>query len=62
MRKFILTLLLVALMTKTASAGLFDNVEVSRLIDENYALVQKDGWAELRIPQSLHRLDTPDSI
>ncbi|MBR1437951.1 MAG: hypothetical protein IJ587_05380 [Synergistaceae bacterium] len=30
------------------------------LIDENYALVQKDGWAELRIPQFLHRIGKTD--
>ena len=37
-----------------APSGWLTNPEISAMIDENYALVQQDGWAELRIPQSLH--------
>jgi len=36
------------------AAGFFDNEELNRLIDENYELVQANGYAELRIPRSLH--------
>ena len=43
-----------------AAASLFDNAEVNRLIDENYERVQKDGWAELRIPQSIHHISRAD--
>ena len=37
-----------------AAAGFFDNEEINRLIDENHELVQANGYAELRIPRSLH--------
>jgi poly(A) polymerase len=30
--------------------------EINRMIDENYKLVQENGWAELRIPESVHGL------
>lgn len=65
MKKFIFIIaLLSAFMAGTAlsqssaknSAGLFDNADLNRLIDENYERVQKDGWAELRIPQSVHKI------
>ena len=42
---------------KQSSLPLF-TPEVNRLIDENYALVQKNGWAKLVIPQSLHGIGT----
>ena len=32
----------------------FFTPEVNRMIDENYKLVQEKGWAELRIPESVH--------
>ena len=32
----------------------FFTAEINRLIDENYKLVQENGWAELRIPESVH--------
>lgn len=35
-------------------AGLFANAEVNAMIDENYEAVVRDGWAELRIPLSMH--------
>ena len=35
-------------------ASLFDSPEVNRLLDQNYAQVKEQGWAELRIPKSLH--------
>lgn len=34
--------------------GFFANSEINRLVDENYKLVVENGWAELRIPQSVH--------
>ena len=36
------------------AGSLFDNPEVKRMIDENYQEVLKNGYAELRIPLSLH--------
>ena len=40
---------------ETASAtDFFSDAELNRLIDENYAQVQDAGYAELRIPLSLH--------
>ena len=35
-------------------AGLFASAEVNAMIDENYEAVVRDGWAELRIPMSMH--------
>lgn len=35
--------------------------EINALIDENYEKVLADGWAELRIPRSLHGI-TEDEI
>ena len=35
--------------------------EINALIDENYELVKEQGWAELRIPQSVHGI-TEDYI
>ena len=58
--KFILVLLVITFAARTAAAGLFDNAEANRLIDDNYARVQEDGWAELRIPQSLHPVSSAD--
>jgi len=57
-KKFAFTLLALTLAASTAAAGFFDNAEVNRLIDENYARVQEDGWAELRIPQFLHHISS----
>ena len=34
----------------------FFTPEINRMIDENYKLVQENGWAELRIPESVHGL------
>ena len=34
----------------------FFTPEINRIIDENYKLVQENGWAELRIPESVHGL------
>ena len=34
----------------------FFTEEINRMIDENYKLVQENGWAELRIPESVHGL------
>lgn len=35
----------------------FDNSQVNELIDANYEQVLENGWAELRIPASLHGID-----
>lgn len=44
----------------------FDNDAINRMIDENYKLVQENGYAELRIPRSLHGITeealTPNSL
>ena len=44
----------------------FDNEEINRLIDENYKEVQEKGYAELRIPLSLHHISedyiSPDCL
>ena len=34
--------------------GIFAKLEINRMIDKNYAQVQKEGYSELRIPMSLH--------
>ena len=34
--------------------GFFDNEELNSLIDANYEEVEKNGWAELRIPEEIH--------
>ena len=34
--------------------SLFANAEVNAMIDENYEAVVRNGWAELRIPRSMH--------
>ncbi len=36
------------------SPSFFDNRQINELIDANYEQVQENGWAELRIPASLH--------
>ena len=61
-RRYISALLILALtvLTGTSGARPFDDPEFNRLVDENYALVQKDGWAELRIPQSIHGIISTD--
>lgn len=41
---------------KTPEIKLFDNPEINRLIDENYRLVKEKGYAELLIPERLHRM------
>ena len=41
---------------KTAEIKFFDNPQINKLIDENYKLVQKNGYAELRIPERLHKI------
>ena len=40
--------------------GIFSDEEINRLIDENYKEVQKNGYAELRIPQKLHHITYDD--
>ena len=40
--------------TESKAPAFFDNEEINRLIDENYEEVLKNGYAELRIPLSLH--------
>ena len=34
--------------------GIFASDELNRMVDENHAQVVQDGWAELRIPLTLH--------
>jgi poly(A) polymerase len=61
-----------ALLYMTAAPGQtgagfpFFTAEINKLVDENYLLVQQNGWAELRIPFSLHgigrELFTPNSL
>lgn len=40
--------------TETQKPAFFDNEEINRMIDENYEQVLENGYAELRIPLSLH--------
>jgi hypothetical protein len=57
MRKSLLLLLAVILLGTLALAepeAFFDNAQINAMIDENYALVQQNGWAELIIPEELH--------
>lgn len=46
--------------------GLFANKELNRLVDQNHKEVEKNGWAELRIPVSLHGITEdfvdPDAV
>ena len=44
-----------------AETPFFDRPGINKLIDDNYTEVQKNGWAELRIPQSVHGI-TEDSF
>lgn len=48
------------------SKGLFANKELNRLVDQNHKEVEKNGWAELRIPVSLHGITEdfvdPDAV
>ena len=37
-----------------AASSFFDSEEINRLIDENYTAVLENGYAELRIPLSVH--------
>jgi poly(A) polymerase len=37
-----------------AAGSFYDSEEINRMIDENYAAVLENGYAELRIPLSLH--------
>ena len=39
---------------KAANGSIFANASINRMIDENYKKVQENGYAELRIPFSLH--------
>ena len=55
----VMALLLSALPLASAEGAekkvdLFSNPEINAMIDENYEQVLEQGWAELRIPQSLH--------
>ncbi|MBQ7656054.1 MAG: hypothetical protein IJI53_14545 [Clostridia bacterium] len=54
-----MTLFLAALPLASAEGAgkkvdLFSNPQINAMIDENYEQVLEQGWAELRIPQSLH--------
>ena len=40
--------------TTSAQSFSFFTPEINELIDQNYEQIRKDGWAELRIPASLH--------
>ena len=57
----VLVLVLVVSCSTTARTGFFANNEINRLVDENYKQVVENGWAELRIPQSVHGI-TKDSF
>ena len=63
----VLSILVLVVACTTTSAGtgsyfgFFNNKELNRLIDENYELVVQNGWAELRIPASVHGI-TRDSF
>ena len=37
-------------------SSFFDNPEINRLLDENHAEVEKNGYAKLRIPRSVHKM------
>ena len=45
---------------ETAAADFFSNPEINAMIDENYEQVLENGWAELRIPRSLHGITEED--
>ena len=49
-----LTILLLGTLALAEPEAFFDNARINDMIDENYALVQQNGWAELVIPQALH--------
>ena len=52
--------------TENISTGIFANAELNRLIDQNHKEVEKNGWAELRIPVSMHGITEdfvdPDAV
>lgn len=50
----LLLLLMCLYSVAAAKANLFAVPEVNRIIDENYAEVQKNGYAKLILPRSLH--------
>ena len=50
----LLTILLLGTLALAEPEAFFDNARINDMIDENYALVQQNGWAELVIPQALH--------
>ena len=59
--KFILALSCLLLVVTAANIcaaadtrGFFANPDINKLIDENYKLVVRNGYSELRIPESLH--------
>ncbi|MBR0096536.1 MAG: CCA tRNA nucleotidyltransferase [Synergistaceae bacterium] len=59
--KFILALSCLLLVVTAANIcaaadtrGIFASPEINKLIDENYKLVVRNGYSELRIPESLH--------
>ena len=57
MRKSLLLLAAIILLGALAFAepeSFFDNAQINSMIDDNYALVQQNGWAELVIPEELH--------
>ncbi len=58
MRKLSLLFLIfiLAFCSTVNAAEIFLNPEINKLIDENYELVRKNGYAELRIPEKLHKI------
>ena len=60
MRKSLLLLAAIILLGALAFAepeSFFDNAQINSMIDDNYALVQQNGWAELVIPEELHHFE-----
>lgn len=47
---------LVMILDNQQGNSFFTNPEINRLIDDNYKLVKANGYAELRIPERLHKI------
>ncbi len=43
-------------MEKNNLGDIFDNEEINKMVDENYKVIQENGYGELRIPISLHNI------
>lgn len=39
-----------------SSESIFDNAKINKMIDDNYKEVEANGYAELRIPEALHKI------